>query len=228
MGYAMLLTINGVQRLKDEEYTDYGELAGLKFIRLRNLKNYAARTELLYDGFQSAVITKVESQNGIRYACELSKLKETGEPGAIGRPLNFVPDAKNGIPFGYVIDTPFNRKVLASAMNGPDCEWEIVDAKVREEIEVLADQLAETLPKGPSKEELNLRMSKQLEAKEAALAEMKKKMDDIQVIKESVVAVEKSVAEAPLMSQRGRPKKQMFTLAEGQPNANNPADSKPD
>ncbi len=184
-----LLIIRG-KNVPDEDYAEYGRLAGLKFIRLKHKKGFSTVKQKVR-GFQGAevIITGGERGAPINYTYKLSKDSVSGKDAPCMRPLIFTPDRKTNLLTADCIDTPFNRKKLAcQSLNNPFCEVQDVDLSAQ--IGVLANEIKAVLAKEerdrPSKDAIIAKQHDDLEDLRRELAKAKNELSEKKKIQEVV------------------------------------------
>lgn len=133
MSWSSLCVINGgPARLDMDQYTVYGEQAGIDFIQLRHGLG-AARGAQQLRGFQKTVISRRESSDGHISWKVIHSKDEDGNDRSGRVNLKFYNEFNNGILYAYVPDTQWNRRRLTSTF-ALGADWIITDKKIEEEI----------------------------------------------------------------------------------------------
>lgn len=141
-GGCSLVLVPRQRRANDESKLELAESFGIPLIQLKLTK--FGDSEVGVQGFQSVSIERTRASNGRASVIATYYKDKAGNDGPNGS-LAFLPN-QFGEMFAWVPDSPFNRMVLASCVLGADVngfpvQWEIVNDKIRGEIEALAETM---------------------------------------------------------------------------------------
>ena len=183
MGKCSLVIIrnSGGRKVWDDDYTQRAEAAGVKFILLEYLESDG--DSVLYAlhgrgvrGFQDVTVyigqDHGKKSNKAEWCVDESNLPCRGP-----RALNFEPHPETGALEAWLPDSEFNRKILAKTFYH-NAQWRIVDAKIREQVKVLADGFAEKEGKTEDPTKLVLSLTDENSALQAQVARMQRELDE--------------------------------------------------
>lgn len=156
-----------------DQATEFGELAGYKFIKLRHYVGIAKHSRKC-TGPQGLDIKVTGTGSARRYVGFPSKHPRTGVDCRSGE-LVFYPEPLTGILYGQLPDTEFNRNWLATTVKD---EWpcSIVDPDVHKEIKQLAKEKGylDRKSKAVTNAEVVQEQNKEIEELKAQLAKAEK------------------------------------------------------
>jgi hypothetical protein len=154
--YSSMVVVRGNpgKKVLEHKYSDVGELAGMKFIRLRHIRGFGmpGSDGDGVHGFQAAQVFIRTDGNRVTYDWKPDQ-DEEAKPIVGRRQLVFRADAETGEFFAMLPDTAENRRILACCYNN-NAQWTICDKGIDAEIKVKAEEEDAKIPRGRTKDEI--------------------------------------------------------------------------